>query len=82
MRLFQTGAREAARFTNIDLLGWRQFEDLMFERWLEGITRRLYPHFMWVHQLMASTTRNYGICVSAPKTLTMSGTVYAGVTLS
>jgi len=24
----------------------------MFERWLEGITRRLYPHFMSVHQLM------------------------------
>jgi hypothetical protein len=51
-RGFQSGAQEAAKFTNIDLLSWREFEDLMFDRWLEGITHRLNPLFVSAHALM------------------------------
>ena len=29
---FQSGAREAATFTNIDLVSWREFEELLFDR--------------------------------------------------
>jgi hypothetical protein len=50
---FQPGAREAARFTNIDLLSWSEFEDLMFDRWITGITRRLDPLFAHAYELMA-----------------------------
>ncbi len=49
---FQAGAREAAAFTNIDLLTWTEFEDLMFERWLAGVTCRLDPLFVRAHALM------------------------------
>lgn len=50
---FQAGAREAAKFTNIDLLTWSEFEDLMFDRWVAGITRRLDPLFVSAYALMA-----------------------------
>lgn len=49
---FQDGAKEAAQFTNIDLMSWREFEELMFDRWIEGITRRLNPLFAQAHILM------------------------------
>jgi hypothetical protein len=49
---FQAGARKAAEFTNIELLSWSEFEQLMFDRWIEGITRRLNPLFASAHQLM------------------------------
>jgi hypothetical protein len=49
---FQAGAREAAQFTNIDLLSWSEFEDLMFNRWIAGITRRLDPLFASAYELM------------------------------
>jgi hypothetical protein len=49
---FQAGARKAAQFTNIDLLTWSEFEDLMFDRWIEGITNRLNPLFKLAFQLM------------------------------
>jgi hypothetical protein len=49
---FQSGAREAARFTNIDLVNWRQFQELLFDRWLEGVTHRLNPLFISAHELM------------------------------
>jgi hypothetical protein len=49
---FQPGAREAAKFTNIDLLTWSEFEELMFERWIGATTRRLDPLFRWAFQLM------------------------------
>lgn len=50
----QSGAREAAEFTNIDLMSWRQFENIMFDRWLMGITRQLDPLFAWAYVLMDS----------------------------
>jgi Restriction endonuclease len=49
---FQSGARDAAQFTNIDLLSWRQFEELIFDRWIDGITQRLNPLFASAHVLM------------------------------
>ena len=49
---FQSGAREAAEFTNIDLLTWKEFEELMFDRWLQGATRTLNPLFARAHALM------------------------------
>src|ERR1041384_36841 len=51
-RGFQLGARDAAKFTNIDLLSWREFEDLMFDRWLEGVADKLNPFFVSAHSLM------------------------------
>lgn len=38
---FQSGAREAANFTNIDLYDWTQFESVMFNRWLAGVEAQL-----------------------------------------
>jgi hypothetical protein len=38
---FQSGAIEAAEFTNIDLLDWEEFESMMFDRWLAGVASRL-----------------------------------------
>jgi hypothetical protein len=49
---FQAGARKAAEFTNIELLSWSEFEQLMFDRWVDGMTRRLNPLFASAHQLM------------------------------
>lgn len=49
---FQSGARDAARFTNVDLLSWREFEEMIFERWLCGITRKLDPMFATAFELM------------------------------
>lgn len=48
---FQAGAREAAKFTNIDLLSWTEFEGIMFDRWLEAATLRLNPLFKRAHAL-------------------------------
>lgn len=52
---FQVGSIEAAEFTNIDLLTWRQFEELMFDRWLAAITRKLHRFFHRVAPLMDPT---------------------------
>ena len=49
---FQSGAREAARFTNVDLLTWREFEDMIFDLWLLGITQKLDPMFAAAFELM------------------------------
>lgn len=49
---FQSGAIEAAKFTNIDLVSWRQFEDLIFDRWIEGVTKTLDPLFVAAFELM------------------------------
>ena len=49
---FQSGAIEAATFTNIDLLSWRQFEQLIFDRWIDGVTKQLNPLFVAAHELM------------------------------
>jgi hypothetical protein len=42
---FQSGAIEAAEFTNIDLLDWGEFESIMFDRWLAGIAGKLKQVF-------------------------------------
>jgi len=49
---FQAGAREAARFTNIDLMSWSEFEDLIFDRWVAGVARSLDPLFVQAYELM------------------------------
>jgi hypothetical protein len=49
---FQSGAREAVRFTNIDLMSWRELEELLFDRWLAGVTRQLDPFFAAAYELM------------------------------
>lgn len=49
---FQEGAHEAARFTNVDLLSWREFEALLFDRWVKGITATLDPLFYRAFCLM------------------------------
>ena len=49
---FQSGAFDAAKFTNIDLLSWRQFEELIFDRWIDGITQQLDPQFVLGYELM------------------------------
>jgi hypothetical protein len=49
---FQAGARKAAEFTNIELLSWSEFEHLMFDRWIDGITRQLNPLFASAFQPM------------------------------
>jgi hypothetical protein len=49
---FQSGAIEAAKFTNIDLVSWRQFEQLIFDRWIDGVTKQLNPLFVAAHELM------------------------------
>lgn len=48
---FQPGAREAAKWTNIDLLTWEEFEVLMFDRWVDGVTWKLNPLFARAHRL-------------------------------
>jgi hypothetical protein len=48
---FQSGAREAAKWTNVDILTWEEFEGLMFDRWIDGVTRRLNPSFVHAHRL-------------------------------
>jgi hypothetical protein len=48
----QPGALEAAKFTNVVLMSWRHFEDIMFDRWLEGVTHQLDPLFSWAYELM------------------------------
>ncbi len=40
-RGFQSGAREAAAYTNVRLLTWREFESSMFDRWLANVFHRL-----------------------------------------
>lgn len=40
---FQRGAVEAAKFTNIDLLTWDEFEAMMFGKWLDTSLRRVKP---------------------------------------
>jgi Restriction endonuclease len=55
---FQAGANEAARFTNVDLLTWQQFEDLMFDRWYAAITFRLHRLFGQVFPLMDPSNEN------------------------
>lgn len=49
---FQSGAREASRFTNVDLLSWREFEDMIFDRWHLGVTQKLNPMFLKVFELI------------------------------
>lgn len=49
---FQAGAREVARFTNVDLLSWHEFEEMMFDRWLARVTERLDPLFLTAFELM------------------------------
>jgi len=55
---FQSGALDAAKFTNIDLVSWRQFEALIFDRWIDGITQRLNPLFVSAHELMDPTNED------------------------
>jgi hypothetical protein len=55
---FQAGAREASRFTNIDLMSWREFEAVIFDRWIAGITRKLNPLFAQAYILMNPSNEN------------------------
>ena len=56
---FQSGAIEAADFTNIDLLTWDQFESLFFDRWISGVTALLAPQFDKASALMDTTNDDF-----------------------
>ncbi len=49
---YQRGAYASANFTNIDLLTWRKFEELFFDRWLHAVSSNLVPHFLSAYELM------------------------------
>jgi hypothetical protein len=54
--LFPARASSPARerrpkWTNVDLLTWEKFEALMFDRWVDGVTRKLNPLFAHAHRL-------------------------------
>jgi len=52
---FQPGAIAAASCTNLDLLTWAEFQNLMFERWITGAMNRLHPLFSYASKLISTT---------------------------
>lgn len=42
---FQKGALEAAKYTNIELVDWFDFQDMFIEKWLPAIIQNIYEEY-------------------------------------
>lgn len=50
---FQSGARDAAKHTNVDLLSWSELQALFFDRWLLSSTHTYHERVRNLRRLMA-----------------------------